>query len=374
LSEEKEEELLTEYSRCYREEDEAPSLYRELVDHPLPRQELLVLNRERYRSLGLVKYVLARAPELWHRAPHEAAAHARLALAISGRLPTEKYSPGLVADYGARACAYVANALRIQGDLRAADQAMQNAAEELERGTGDPTERARLLRLRTSLRKDQRRLKEAERDAREAVRLLRSVEDKQAEIEMVLLQSAIMTEEGAGMEALALVEKCLETLDPSSVDERLYFGVVQHFAWGLFEAGRSSHAERYLPELRDLVSGLDEPLSEARVDWLEALIDAQLGRKSRAVWRFLELLRLFQNFDMSLDAALVALDLAAVHLQAGEVAEARELAGELVAIFESLQVGRETMEALSVFAEALRQEAATAVMAEEAKSLLKARH
>ena len=363
--------LLAAYRLCYREEEEAPPLYRELIRHPLPRQELLLENSRRYCTLGLLKYVLSRTPEQWHRAPEAAESHARLALAIHCRLETDRYPARLVADFGGRAWAYLANAMRIRGDLPAADRAMDRAFQEIERGTDDAIEHAWLLQLRISLRRDQRRLEKAGSDAQLAIRLWRSVGDRRAETEAVLLQSSILFEAGSALESIKVIRRCLRNLEEAEVGTRLYFIALQNLAFRLAQADRASEASRYIPELRELAAGLGEPLSEIRVDWLEALVDAGLGRTPRAVIRFNHLLDRFLAYQMPYDAALVGLDLATVYLEAGDTAEARELAGKLVPIFESLQIEREAVEALLLFVEALRKEAATVAMAEKVKAMLR---
>ena len=363
--------LLAAYRLCYQEEEEAPPLYRELIRHPLPRQELLLDNSRRYCTLGLLKYVLSRTPEHWHRDPEAAESHARLALAVHCRLATDRYPSRLVADFGARAWASLANALRIRSDLPAADRAMDRAFQEIEHGTGDAIDRACLLQLRVSLRRAQRRLQEARTDALHATRLWRSVGDRRAVTEAILLHSSILFEAGDALEAIATLRKCLRRLDEAEVGTRLYFGVVQNLAFRLAQANRSGEASHYIPELRELAAGLGEPLSEIRVDWLEALVDAGHGRTPRAVIRFNHLLDRFLAYRMPYDAALVGLDLATVYLEAGDTAAARALAGKLVPIFQSLQIEREAAEALLLFVEALRKEAATVAMAEKVKAMLR---
>lgn len=363
--------LLSQYRRCYQEEEEAPPLYRELIRHPLPRQQMLLDNSRRYRTLGLLKHVLGRTPEHWHRDPEAAESHARLALAIHRRLAPDRYPSRLVADFGARAWAYLANALRIRSDLPAADHAMDCAFQALERGTGDAIDRAWLLELRVSLRRDQRRLEEAGIDAHRSARLWRSVRDRRAAINVILVQSSILFEAGEASGAIAILRKCLRESNEGEVGTRLYFGVVQNLAFRLAQADRPDEASRYVPELRELAAGLGEPLSRIRVDWLEALVDAGLGRTPRAVIRFKHLLDRFVAYQMPYDAALVGLDLATVYLEAGDTAAARGLSGKLVPIFESLQIGREATEALLLFVEALRQEAATVTMAEQAAAMLR---
>jgi hypothetical protein len=75
------------------------------------------------------------------------------------------------------------------------------------------------------------------------------------------------------------------------------------------------------------------------------------------------------------DAALVSLELAALHAEAGRTAEVKELAREMVAIFKAQKVHREALAAVLVFRRAAVRERVTADLAREVASFLsRARH
>jgi hypothetical protein len=62
---------------------------------------------------------------------------------------------------------------------------------------------------------------------------------------------------------------------------------------------------------------------------------------------------------MSYDAALVSLDLSLVYLGEGKLSELKQLAGDLVLLFESRDVHREALGALYLFQKACEEERLT---------------
>src|SRR5687767_12956266 len=86
---------------------------------------------------------------------------AELAVAVSQELDTRRYGIGLVNDLKARAWACLAEVLRNQADLRAADGALAVAEALLAIGTGDVFEEARLFEVKALVRRDQHGIDEA---------------------------------------------------------------------------------------------------------------------------------------------------------------------------------------------------------------------
>ncbi|MFL6294201.1 MAG: hypothetical protein ACJ759_25175, partial [Thermoanaerobaculia bacterium] len=75
------------------------------------------------------------------------------------------------------------------------------------------------------------------------------------------------------------------------------------------------------------------------------------------------------------DVALVSLDLAGLYTEQGRTMELKQLAGEMVPIFASLQVQRETLAAFTLWQQAVQAETAGAELtARIANSLKRARY
>jgi hypothetical protein len=78
---------------------------------------------------------------------------------------------------------------------------------------------------------------------------------------------------------------------------------------------------------------------------------------------------------MAYDAALVTMEMAVFHLQAGRTGEVKRLAREMKPIFDAEGVHREALAALQLFREAAEREAATVAMTRRIVAYLyRARH
>ncbi len=148
-----------------------------------------------------------------------------------------------------------------------------------------------------------------------------------------------------------------------------------NLAVNLCHLGRHAEAAPRVAEARQLAIGLRNELDLVRVLWLEARVAGGLGQRGEAVAALRQVRRAFAERDMTYDAALATLDLAVLLLEENANAEARELAGEMVAIFEGLEVHREALAAVRVFWQAARQETATAELGRRLLRFLeRARH
>jgi hypothetical protein len=75
--------------------------------------------------------------------------------------------------------------------------------------------------------------------------------------------------------------------------------------------------------------------------------------------------------EMAWEAALVALDLAALFVRTLRPREVRRIAAEILPVFESRRVGRETVAALIAFHQAAQIEAVSVGMVRELASALR---
>ena len=148
-------------SQLERERAEAPALAAELLALPQEERESRLHRDVRLQTWGLCELLIARSGEALAEDPDEACHLAGLALAGAGRLDPRKHSPPLIADLAARAWAVAGEACLRRSDLAGAEAALQAAAADLARGTGDLLVEARLLEFEAAVRRDQRRGGEA---------------------------------------------------------------------------------------------------------------------------------------------------------------------------------------------------------------------
>src|SRR6185295_13502367 len=112
---------------------------------------------------------------------------------------------------------------------------------------------------------------------------------------------------------------------------------------------RYEEAQLILPEVRQLLGDTAEPTDWLRLRWTEASLAQGLGRLAEAEQGYRAVQHDFLNLGKGLDAALVSLDLAALLWEQGRTEELKQLAAEIVVVFESREVQREAMAALLLF-------------------------
>jgi len=352
------------------EEDEGPALYRELVVHPPARRDLLVRNLARYRSMGLANLCLRTAQEHFRRDAKLAEELARLAVTVLDELPDETYGAGLLADRRALAWAYVANAVRAGGSPAASVAHFERAEEWRQRGQGGLWERAWLCRFRASLARDLRDFPTAQAAADEAAVLFGRLGERDAATWMEVQRASIRREGGDEVGAATALEAFLACVDREELPWGVLFGALQNLATCYARVGRVTEAADLLPELWQLRRQQSEPLTGARVSWIDALVRQGKGDVDGAAAVFRSIQQIFLDHRNTYDAALVTLDLIILYLEAGRTAEAGELAAELVPIFRSVGVEREALGSLRLFCTALERQVASVAMARDAMSLL----
>ncbi|HXU29515.1 MAG TPA: helix-turn-helix domain-containing protein, partial [Thermoanaerobaculia bacterium] len=336
------------------------------------------MKREADRRLAIAQTPGYATWALVERLAHEserAAAHdADQALGLAAlALHTADLAPGpapLRAAAREYAWVYVGNARRVKGLHAAAWEALARAKEEaaaageLERS---PFSRALMLDREASLYRDQRRFPEALALSERALAL-----GRQSEHGFLWLNRAFMLQQAGDAEAaLGALREAFAALDERS-EPRLYWGAIFNLAATLLDLGRGGEATGLLPRVRALAEERRDALDLLRVLWLEGLAAAVGGDSEAAAAALNQVWRDFAARDMAYDAALAALDLAAVQLTAGHPAETRSLALQTAAIFRALDIEREGLAAVRLFLAAALQERATAEQAVAAHSALKA--
>lgn len=341
-----------------REQAEAPVLLGELLLLPESERRRRLDEDPRFHSWALADLLFQRSFEASFEDAEYGQALAELGLAVIDRLNRERIGLELVADLRARGLAYLANALRMQSDLDGADASMAKARAEIARGTGDPLERARLLDLEASLRKEQRRLDEAVRLLRRAIAAYRASEQTRAATKALIKLAAVQRLACRPEEAIARLREAIDNLDPDQ-DPRLLLCARHNLATTLVDLDQCMEARRVFRAARPLYQRFDDPWTQRRRLWLAGRIDFGLGQLEAAE-RHLERARQgFLEQEIVYDAALVSLDLAAVYARLGRTADLRRLGRGMLPVFNARGVHREARRALALFQRAAEVELVT---------------
>jgi len=352
-----------------REDEEAAKLWLRFRDLGASRWALLIANHRGVQTFGMIRLLLRRSKAFWRSDPNRAETLTRWALGIFPRLDAGRYNRLQVAQAHSLAWGYLANSLRALGRLDDADEALRTA----EAGLPEEfsvLEEAWLTRFRASLKLDQRCFSAALQAARKARRLFGQI--RSPEVAWATLQEAyVLAECGKPEESESRVRGLLgrETHEP--LPSEVSFLAIQHLTVTLVTLGRGMEAHSWLQKLEDRAGEFQEPLSQARLMWTRGRVFDALGSWRRAAECYRRTRRVFLDWENAYVVALVSLDLAAVELETGHAEEAAQLAVEMLPIFKSLEIERETLAALRLLADSLRQGEATVAAVREAAARLR---
>ncbi|HEY6321672.1 MAG TPA: hypothetical protein VJA16_08965 [Thermoanaerobaculia bacterium] len=311
------------------------------------------------RRLLRIETMLAAAWDLRYDEPQEMVRIAELALVAAERLELEKdrYGRAEVADVRARVWAELANAYRVTDDLSRAEQAMRWAVACLHGGSGDPWLLARVADLVASLLAEQRRFADAGELLGKVHGFYRRIGDLHLAGRALISRGIFAGYDNQPRLALVLLVQGLELIDVDQ-DKRLAASAVHAVLINLVECGRYRQARILLWRSRPLLVRQGVQLS-LRLQWLDGKIHAGLGDLARAEREFIATRAGFAAAGSPYNAALVALDLAAVWLRCGKTVQVRELVEEMIATFRALRIAREAVAALLILREACDRDEAT---------------
>jgi len=356
------------------EREAAPGLLAELLAHSGPQREILLRNSRRFYTWGLVELLLERSLEVSIQSPGQGDELARLALQVAALLEPRRYGAALLEDSLARAWACVGNALRIQSDLNGAEEAFERAWAHLEEGTGDLLERALLMDLQASLKRDQRRFDKAFRLLRRTASLFFELGERQRTGRTLVSMAILHNQTGDPAKAAALTRRALELIDREQ-EPRLLLSARHNLVFFLASSGHFLAARRAYREALPLYRAFPDPWTQNRRKWVKGKIARGLGQVEEAEALFVAARDGFLAEGIPYDTALVALELALIYAERGRSAELKRLAAELVPIFSSRQIHREALAALSFFQRAVEAERAEVEVVERvAEFLRKARY
>lgn len=341
-----------------KERAEAPGLFVELTGCPADQRDLVLRNAPRFHTWGLFELLVERSLEETRKDPAYGEELGLLALRLAESLDAGIYGPEMIEDLRARAWGYVGNARRVRSDLRAAEEAFAAARRHLQAGSRDAFERALLLDLEASLRRDQRRFADAVRLLRRAVAIfLRNNQWHRAGRSLVKL-STVHHYAGNVDEAIEVLSQSLELIDPEQ-EPRLLLCARHNLADYLASAGRFLEAQGVYRQTRPLYRSFPDLWTQNRRKWVKGKIARGLGQQDQAESLFKAARDGFIAEGIPYDTALVSLELATLYAGQGRMADLERLAGEMVPIFSSLHIHREALAALAYLKAAVEAERAS---------------
>jgi tetratricopeptide (TPR) repeat protein len=325
---------------------------------------LLVEGSEAYRDWLVCRVLCDRSERAAAHSADEALELAGLARLVAGLLPKDAFRPCLEG-YAEH---LIANALRVRNELNEADAAFVRAERLWRSGTDEAglLDEGRLLDLRASLRRAQRRFGEAIKLHDQALRLAQP----ERRGHYLLNKSATYEERGDYETSLTVLEEAARFIDGQR-QPRLLFGQRFNLAANLVRLNRAGEAEPIVGEVRKLAERLGNDTDLIRTVWLEGLVLAGTGRLEEAVAALRQVRREFKMRNLPYDYALASLDLALSYREQRRLAEVVELAVEMARIFEAAGVHRETLAAVILFREAAEKRQVTEEIVKRLQEFLK---
>ncbi len=333
--------------------------------HPRSRFALVRLVRE-YQHWALVERCCEESVREASSNLKSAFSWARLAM-VAARFVTGP--EGWLLRLRGYALAHWANVLRIRGRLPEAEATLEEAKALWKAGSdpGKVLDPGRLLDLEGALRRDQRRFGDALSLFDRAIPVSRFPE------RALMMKGFTYNEMGDYEQAMFTFIEARPHVDRRG-DSRLVSLLRLNLANALCHLSRNGEAAELVEEVRRSPAGLGK-IDLARIPWLEGRIQAGLGNPEEARRLLSKAREKFAEQLMTYDIALALLEEAGLLLAEGRSREVKSLALGLAKIFETKGVHPEALNALRVFDEAVRQEKATADLAQRVlRFLFKARH
>ena len=291
---------------------------------------------------------------------------ADLALRVADLTPGEEKWRQRLHGY---AWAHVGNARRVKGDLPSAEEAFGRAQQlwsaDVNRDSGLLDE-ARVLGLRSSLLRDQRRFTEAIELLDQAL-----IVDKGLETKYLHLNRAKLFEEledfSKAVEALRSAAPLIE----SEGETRFLFILRHNLAVNLCFLGRYGETRELLPSLGTLAARLGNDLDRLRVRWLEGRLLVGLGKKDEGIGTLFRVREELISRGVAFDAALVSIEMAVIYLEEQRTEEVKHLARQMASVFRLQGVHREALAALKLFRDAAECQTVTLELARKLLAYLR---
>jgi tetratricopeptide (TPR) repeat protein len=349
-------ERASQVAEAKKERARAEGLWRRLEASGEPKAWRDLLADSEFQSWALCEKLCRESAWLADEDAARAGDLMELALEMFPRLALEESRRAALEEYVWK---HVGNVCRARGDLKSAEEAFGRAKEHFLEGIRDslpgPLERARLALLESALLRDQGNLSEAFRQMDHAMSLS-SAGDSSLVAEVLLEKGCLHRRLGPSGEvhwALSLAaERAPETADP-----RLLLRIHIELGNILCDLGRHGEVKTLPAPLRQEAARY--PNEQSRLLSLEGRTAAGLGRLKEAE-ATLRKLRADPPGRAAADLALLSLEIAALYVREGKLAELRDLAGEMLRLAESPRLSREAAATLKLFCRLAGQDKLTA--------------
>lgn len=353
------------------ERTDAVRLWLDSLEALDPGQRLLLVRENpRYHTWGLQELLLNRARNRMLEDAIQSLDLCHLSLEIVHRMPLDRYRRLDVADLRAGSLAAISNCKRLIGDLDGALDAMEQALESLDWGTGDPIEEANVLSIYGSLLTDLGMIEEALEVLSAAARDAREVGETQLQGKLVLQQSSSIGwyDPARGLE---LARKALGLLQPGLSP---HLDLIARYQLMILncELGHVEEARRlFRIWRRSFQEHKNLAFWHGRLLQLEAALARREGRLEDCEAVLRGLTDHYAERGLHHDLALTTLDLAEVLTVSRRYTEAQSLLDKILPLFRQWRVGSDVLRAWLMIEEGVKGKALETVSFREASRIVR---
>lgn len=353
--------LVERESPLVRERAAAPALAARLGALPIEHRRLIILNDPDFQTWGLCEHLIHESRQaIWDVQRKSLLEYALCAVWVGETLDAERYGQEQISDLLAEAHGNLGNAYRVRSEFRQAHAELAQARALLPEGTGDPTVRAQIASLESSVLIDQGRFEEA-------VAMLDRARHRIVRLAETQLEARLLVSKGLALSyydparAIEVQQEAIRLIDAAE-NPRLALCAKQVLITSLNAIGRNQEALLRLQQARSLFDQFSDRWSQLHYRWTEARITFDVGNVAEAETAYRELWKEALDLGLHLETALIVLDLMEVEIALGRYQRAAALGSRLAEQFEAWGVHRRAMQAWQLLAEAARHETATRAM------------
>ncbi|MFL6197537.1 MAG: hypothetical protein ACJ76J_00025 [Thermoanaerobaculia bacterium] len=290
--------------------------------------------------------------------PRKMVALARAATQVADKLDIDSGGEEEVRDLRCRAWIELANAQRVANDFERATESLAEASRHLVRGHRSEELEVRLLDVQASLEGHLCHFA----SAFDILDMVAAIHGQRGDRHMagraLISKGMFKGYHGESGEALELTRRGKELLDERR-DPTLYFLAVHNEVHLLVDLECFAEARLLLWSNLGRFERHGGRVDHLKLRGLWGLINAGLGKLDEAARDFAVEREGLQEEDLDYTAAVAGLDLAAVHLQQGNVAEAETVALESLAVFQEMDIPDQARLAVFLLETALRRRLAS---------------
>lgn len=303
-------------------------------------------------GLGVFEALLSRSWALRYKSPAQMRHLARVAVEMARSFDPRIYGERQVADLQARAWGELANAYRVADKLHEAQDAFGWAFSHLERGTGDPFLKARLLDLKASWWGTRRHFEIALETLELVPKLYHEAGDAHLAGRTLITKALYTFYGGDATEAMFLNKQGRALIDEEREPTLVSFAVYNDILY-MIEKESFEQADRWLFRNRARFQGFDA-VNAVKLRWLEGRISYGLKRFPSAEIAFRAVIEGFGAHGMKFARALASLELAMTLLRQDRYDEAQAEVLAAHQVFMALDIRREVLAATVLLKEAFR--------------------